>query len=130
MDGVKRIRQRGTGGYVCKVWTWAIGLKLSFPYLLEGATYVEFGGEVYYKRPGSHTSTQMGSGHFAEEGFTKSSFFKNVQILDGSYVYQNPGHVLAQVEAKKCYDLKVGRKTEGSGMVVKALYIHHSTINL
>ncbi|MQL96401.1 hypothetical protein Taro_029075 [Colocasia esculenta] len=59
--------------------------KALFPYLLEGATYVDFGGEIYYRRVGSHTRTQMGSGHFAEE----------------------------VEDANKCYDLKVGRKTDG-----------------
>ncbi|MQL93600.1 hypothetical protein Taro_026228 [Colocasia esculenta] len=84
-----------------------------FPYLLEGANYVHFGGEIYYRRVGSHTSTQMGSGHFAEEGFKKASFFKNVQFIDDSYVYRTPAHVDVGEEVKKCYEVKVGRKTDG-----------------
>jgi hypothetical protein len=35
---------------------------------------VQFGGEVVNTRPsGSHTATQMGSGHFPREGFHRAA---------------------------------------------------------
>ncbi|MQM00758.1 hypothetical protein Taro_033499 [Colocasia esculenta] len=83
------------------------------PYLREGADRVDFGGEVYYFRPGAHTSTQMGSGHFAAEGFKKSSFIKNAQVLDTSYVYRNPPHFYHLIDAERCYDIHVSSKTDG-----------------
>lgn len=44
---------------------------------------VQFGGEIVNSRPsGFHTSTQMGSGHFAGEGFGKASYFRNLQVVD------------------------------------------------
>ncbi|CBI23459.3 unnamed protein product, partial [Vitis vinifera] len=44
---------------------------------------VQYGGEVVNTRPsGFHTSTQMGSGHFAGEGFGKASYFRNLQVVD------------------------------------------------
>ncbi|KAK8512848.1 hypothetical protein V6N12_030260 [Hibiscus sabdariffa] len=44
---------------------------------------VQFGGEVVNSSPGgSHTSTEMGSGHFAGEDFGKASCFRNLQVVD------------------------------------------------
>jgi hypothetical protein len=44
---------------------------------------VQFGGEVVNTRPsGSHTPTQMGSGHFPREGFNRAAYFRNVQVVD------------------------------------------------
>ncbi|MQM22250.1 hypothetical protein Taro_055300, partial [Colocasia esculenta] len=78
-----------------------------FPFLLEGADIVAVGGEILYQGGGAHTSTQMGSGHFAEEGFKKSSFIKNIQVLDSSYVYKNPRTIAPVVDAERCYDLQI-----------------------
>ncbi|MQL74845.1 hypothetical protein Taro_007231 [Colocasia esculenta] len=83
------------------------------PSLAEGATYADFGGEVSYDNSGGHTSTEMGSGHFPYEGFRRSSFFKNVQVLDTSYAYQTPGHIKALMENSGYYDLQVGREKHG-----------------
>ena len=44
---------------------------------------VQFGGEIVNSRQsGSHTSTQMGSVHFASEGFGKASYFRNMQVVE------------------------------------------------
>ncbi|KAH9291174.1 hypothetical protein KI387_043641, partial [Taxus chinensis] len=54
-----------------------------FTHLSHHATMVEWGGEVVNtQQDGDHTSTQMGSGHFANEGFTKASYFRNLQVED------------------------------------------------
>ncbi|MQM17575.1 hypothetical protein Taro_050550 [Colocasia esculenta] len=68
------------------------------PSLAEGATFVDFGGEVAYDKLGEHPSTEMGSGHFPYEGFKKASFIKNVQVVDYTYA-DNEG----------CYDVQVIR---------------------
>ncbi|XP_023638923.1 uncharacterized protein LOC17886418 [Capsella rubella] len=55
-----------------------------FTHLAHGpARLVQWGGEVINSRSyGQHTTTDMGSGHFAEEGFGKASFFRNLKIID------------------------------------------------
>ncbi|KEH20187.1 carboxyl-terminal peptidase [Medicago truncatula] len=49
---------------------------------LKGEAYiVEFGGEVLnLKRTGSHTTTQMGSGHFEFNSINKVAFIRNMQV--------------------------------------------------
>uniref|UniRef100_A0A453E2N9 Neprosin PEP catalytic domain-containing protein n=2 Tax=Triticinae TaxID=1648030 RepID=A0A453E2N9_AEGTS len=54
-----------------------------FSHLGGHANMVQFGGEVVNTRPsGSHTPTQMGSGHFPREGFNRAAYFRNVQVVD------------------------------------------------
>ncbi|KAI3683063.1 hypothetical protein L1987_83562 [Smallanthus sonchifolius] len=51
-----------------------------FTHLSESASMVYWGGEIINNNThGHHTSTQMGSGHFPEEGFRKASYIKNIQ---------------------------------------------------
>ncbi|MCI52504.1 hypothetical protein A2U01_0073748, partial [Trifolium medium] len=50
-----------------------------FTHLANRATMVQWGGEVVNSRAnGQHTSTQMGSSQFAEDGFGKASYFRNL----------------------------------------------------
>jgi hypothetical protein len=52
-----------------------------FQYMKEKGEFALWGGFV--KGPtASMDSPQMGSGHFASEGFGKASFMKNIQIVD------------------------------------------------
>ncbi|XP_059656172.1 protein neprosin-like [Cornus florida] len=54
-----------------------------FTHLRSHASMVQFGGEIVNTRPsGVHTTTQMGSGHFAGDGFRKASYFRNLQVVD------------------------------------------------
>ncbi|CAO2161236.1 unnamed protein product [Urochloa humidicola] len=51
-----------------------------FTHLGGHANMVQFGGEVVNSRPsGSHTPTQMGSGHFPREGFNRAAVVHRVQ---------------------------------------------------
>lgn len=62
-----------------------------------------------------HTSTEMGSGHFAEEGFGKASFFRNLQIVDGSNALTSAskiGKLETYTLQSNCYDLQI---SGGSG---------------
>ncbi|MQL78787.1 hypothetical protein Taro_011229 [Colocasia esculenta] len=83
------------------------------PSLAGGARRIDFGGEIAYIKSGAHTSTDMGSGHYPYEGFSKSSFFRKVEVLDPSYVYRNPEHASVSVDNGGCYDLEIGRKQDG-----------------
>ncbi|CAO2203696.1 unnamed protein product [Urochloa humidicola] len=83
---------------------------LLFSHLASHASMVQFGGEVVNTRAsGSHTATQMGSGHFAGEGFGKASYFRNLEVVDwdNSLVPLAAGfHVTA--DHPNCYDIQGG----------------------
>ncbi|KAK9285713.1 hypothetical protein L1049_024912 [Liquidambar formosana] len=57
---------------------------------------------------GQHTSTQMGSGHFLEEGVGKSSSFRNIQIVDASNNVKVPKGIGTFTEQSNCYDVQTG----------------------
>ncbi|CAI0398506.1 unnamed protein product [Linum tenue] len=82
-----------------------------FSHLRSHASMVQFGGEIVNSRStgGGHTYTQMGSGHFADEGFGKSSYFRNLQTVDwdNNLLPLNNLHLLA--DHSNCYDIRQGR---------------------
>ncbi|KAG0460932.1 hypothetical protein HPP92_021229 [Vanilla planifolia] len=80
-----------------------------FSYLADSASMIEWGGEVVNSEPdGEHTATQMGSGHFPEEGFGKASYFRNIQIVDESNNLRSPKGIGAFTEQSNCYDVQTG----------------------
>lgn len=84
-----------------------------FSYLGDSASMVEWGGEVVNTEPsGEHTSTQMGSGHFPEEGFGKASYFRNLQIVDGSNNLRAPKAIGTFTERSGCYDVQTGSNAD------------------
>ncbi|KGN63561.1 hypothetical protein Csa_013107 [Cucumis sativus] len=81
-----------------------------FSHLGSHASMIQFGGEIVNTRStGFHTSTQMGSGHFAEEGYGKASYFRNLQIIDwdNSLLPVSNLHLLA--DHPNCYDIRQGK---------------------
>ncbi|KAL3628870.1 hypothetical protein CASFOL_027916 [Castilleja foliolosa] len=81
-----------------------------FSHLRGHASMVQFGGEIVNTRStGHHTSTQMGSGHFAYEGFGKASYFRNLQVVDwdNSLIPLNNLHLLA--DHPNCYNIRAGK---------------------
>ncbi|KAH7528432.1 hypothetical protein FEM48_Zijuj05G0071500 [Ziziphus jujuba var. spinosa] len=81
-----------------------------FSHLRNHASMVQFGGEIVNSRSsGYHTATQMGSGHFAEEGFGKASYFRNLQVVDwdNNLLPLTNLHLLA--DHPNCYDIRQGR---------------------
>ncbi|CAA0821227.1 Protein of Unknown Function (DUF239 [Striga hermonthica] len=78
-----------------------------FTHLSDRATMVEWGGEIVNKRANNqHTSTQMGSGHFAEDGFRKASYFRNLQIVDEDNNLGSAQSVATRAESPNCYNIK------------------------
>jgi Neprosin len=83
-----------------------------FSHLADHANMVQFGGETINTGPsGFHTATQMGSGHFAREGFGKSAYFRNLEIVDwdNSLIPLTNLRVLA--DHPSCYDIQGGINT-------------------
>ena len=78
-----------------------------FTHLTNHATMVEWGGEVVNTRAnGLHTSTQMGSGYFAEDGFGKASYFRNLEIVDSDNSLSSAQDIQTLAENVNCYDIK------------------------
>jgi hypothetical protein len=87
-----------------------------FTSLASSATRINWGGEVYNSEPGGHhTSTQMGSGHFANEGYGKASYFKNIQYIDiGGKFRDAEGEELVPYATRPfCYDVEVENNKSG-----------------
>ncbi|CAA0821228.1 Protein of Unknown Function (DUF239 [Striga hermonthica] len=78
-----------------------------FNRLSDRATMVGWGGEVVNIRAhNQHTSTDMGSGYFAESGYGKASYFRNLETVDYG---NNLGQVQVTeliVTAPNCYNIK------------------------
>ncbi|KAJ1278944.1 hypothetical protein BS78_04G117400 [Paspalum vaginatum] len=86
------------GGSILGYWPSSM-----FSYLADTASVIMWGGEVYSPDAGQ-TSTQMGSGHFPEEGFGKSSYMKNIQVVDSSNNLKSPNGVGLRTEQPNCYN--------------------------
>jgi len=77
-----------------------------FSSLFDSASEIHWGGEVINSQQGGeHTSTQMGSGHFPDEGYSRASFFKNFQIVDSSNILRVPKNSSTLVEKPNCYNV-------------------------
>ncbi|KAG2326141.1 hypothetical protein Bca52824_008869 [Brassica carinata] len=104
----KRIKK--TGLWWLKFETYLIGYWPSFivPKLAVSARKIAWGGEiVYYTRgQGTHTLTQMGSGHFVEKGFRKAAYFNSLEYIDTSNypITPSPQHLEATVTRPECYN--------------------------
>ncbi|PIA29241.1 hypothetical protein AQUCO_06100033v1, partial [Aquilegia coerulea] len=80
-----------------------------FSQLRNHANMVQFGGEIVNTRPsGFHTATQMGSGHFAGEGFGKASYFRNLQVVDWDNNLLPTSNIRLTADHSNCYDIRGG----------------------
>ncbi|KAJ8755768.1 hypothetical protein K2173_024312 [Erythroxylum novogranatense] len=79
-----------------------------FTSLAKKATLINSGGEKQRARI-HHTPTQMGSGHFAEEGFGKACFMGQLGYFDNANMFRNPQNLTPTVTNPSCYDLVVGK---------------------
>ncbi|RLN13501.1 hypothetical protein C2845_PM09G12040 [Panicum miliaceum] len=80
-----------------------------FTHLARHANMVQFGGEVVNTRPsGSHTATQMGSGHFPSEGFDRAAYFRNLQVVDWDNNLIPASSLKLLADHPGCYDIQGG----------------------
>ncbi|XP_060213987.1 protein neprosin-like isoform X2 [Lycium barbarum] len=80
-----------------------------FTHLRSSASMIQFGGEIVNSRSnGFHTSTQMGSGHFAGEGFGKASYFRNLQVVDWDNSLIPLSNLKVLADHPNCYDIQGG----------------------
>ncbi|KAJ9703092.1 hypothetical protein PVL29_004740 [Vitis rotundifolia] len=77
-----------------------------FTHLAANATLVEGGGEVLNTNPnGAHTSTQMGSGRFAQEGYGNASYFRNLGLVDSNNNINSPQSISTKADNSNCYNI-------------------------
>ncbi|XP_015074781.1 uncharacterized protein LOC107018735 [Solanum pennellii] len=81
-----------------------------FTHLRGSASMIQFGGEIVNSRGngGFHTSTQMGSGHFAAQGFGKASYFRNLQVVDWDNSLIPLSNLKVLADHPNCYDIQGG----------------------
>ncbi|CAG7873920.1 unnamed protein product [Brassica rapa] len=107
-------KDQETGLWWLKFETYLIGYWPSFivPKLAASARKIAWGGEIVYYTSGrgTHTLTQMGSGHFAEKGFRKAAYFNSLEYIDTSNypITPSPQNLEATVTRPECYNLQVG----------------------
>ncbi|KAK9996201.1 hypothetical protein SO802_020887 [Lithocarpus litseifolius] len=78
-----------------------------FSILSDSASRVRWGGQVLnFHSNGQHTTTQMGSGHFAEEGPGKASFFKNLNVINGLQILRGPQNTATFMSKPNCYNIR------------------------
>ncbi|KAJ9564940.1 hypothetical protein OSB04_000906 [Centaurea solstitialis] len=79
-----------------------------FTHLKDNATFVGFGGRVLENViHGQHTSTQMGSGHFPEEGLGKAAYVRYMEVVVEGFK-RHPVSPQLLVEAPYCYNATSG----------------------
>ncbi|KAL1148517.1 hypothetical protein V6Z11_A10G131200 [Gossypium hirsutum] len=83
-----------------------------FSHLRSHANMIQFGGEIVNSRSSSgglHTSTLMGSGHFAQQGFGKAAYFRNLQRVDWDNNLLPITNFRLLADHSNCYDITQGR---------------------
>ncbi|KAL2936128.1 hypothetical protein RDABS01_019246 [Bienertia sinuspersici] len=81
-----------------------------FSHLRMHANMIQFGGEVVNSRSsGFHTATQMGSGHFADEGFRKAAYFRNLQAVDWDNNLIPLSNLKLLADHPNCYNIRQGK---------------------
>ncbi|XP_019418637.1 PREDICTED: uncharacterized protein LOC109329427 [Lupinus angustifolius] len=80
-----------------------------FTTLKSHANLMTFGGEIVNRQRNGHTKTQMGSGHFAEEGFRKAALFRSLGFVNSSNKLSPIPlpNLKPSSDHPNCYDIKV-----------------------
>ncbi|KDP43847.1 hypothetical protein JCGZ_20857 [Jatropha curcas] len=88
-----------------------------FTSLAKSSTLINWGGEIVNLRSnGHHTNTQMGSGHFPNEGFSKACRIRNLRYVDGLGVSRDADELITYVTNPSCYDLHIESKRNDFGV--------------
>nr|XP_027102850.1 uncharacterized protein LOC113724110 [Coffea arabica] len=86
-----------------------------FADLANTASVITWGGSVLSSESdGQQTTTQMGSGHFPEEGFGGASYMRDLYLVDESLKLKPLGNPTTSAKQPNCYNITLGRN-EGGG---------------
>ncbi|XXG55220.1 hypothetical protein AAC387_Pa03g2934 [Persea americana] len=72
---------------------------------LYSASHVRWSGEVLNTGAGRHTVTQMGSGHFSNEGFKKAAYFANAKVRSREGDFVEAKWATTHADKPSCYDV-------------------------
>ena len=76
------------------------------------ATHVEWSGQILNTAAGGrHTNTQMGSGHFAQEGQGKAAVFSKMLVKDTKHTNWAPTWAKAEATKSACYNIEDVQKS-------------------
>ncbi|KAE9593538.1 hypothetical protein Lal_00036587 [Lupinus albus] len=80
-----------------------------FTRLKDSADMMQFGGEVENFSQNGHTTTYMGSGHFAERGFRKAAYFRNLYFVNSiNQLFPIRASSLKKyADNRNCYDINI-----------------------
>lgn len=77
-----------------------------FGYLSFWANTTLYGGQIYNSKPGGyHSLTQMGSGHFADEGYGRSCLISHIQYANGDRTFKRLRHATIVEDRPECYSI-------------------------
>ncbi|GAB4860708.1 hypothetical protein Ancab_035871 [Ancistrocladus abbreviatus] len=115
------IRDRSTGNWWLYLWGTPIGYWPPSIYnggpLTYGADSLSWGGEIVDTSGsgGFHTLTQMGSGHFPIEGYTRASYVRNIVYIDpnGNAYAPSVNQLLGLAPAPNCYNYQFQQDSSG-----------------
>ncbi|KAJ8755843.1 hypothetical protein K2173_024388 [Erythroxylum novogranatense] len=84
-----------------------------FTSLADSANVINIGGQVINNQyKGHHTTTQMGSGHFPNEGFGKAAYIGHISYVNNSSVLTDAIDLVRYAGRPACYDIIVGNDIE------------------
>lgn len=92
----------------------------------EKADRTSAGGEIIHKHSSRHTLTDMGSGRFASEGWTKAGFHRLVRYINTSNQYVNYSSPYLSATDSNCYSIDF---TESTGSWKSYFYFGGSGYN-
>ncbi|KAL5063395.1 hypothetical protein RYX36_025132 [Vicia faba] len=72
------------------------------------ATMIEWGGEIVNLHYPEASTTQMGSGHFPDEGLQKAAYFSRIQVLDSKSHWNQPKDLQNYADSPNCYSVTTG----------------------
>ena len=88
-----------------------------FTNLAVGGDIFMWGGTVYSlgTKDGSHTSAQMGSRNFPNEGFKKASYIRNLQYMNGDGTFEDADKGLRTFATSPgCYNIILDNNKNGA----------------
>jgi hypothetical protein len=80
--------------------------------LRDKAAKVDFGGEIIDEQPGGrHTKTDMGSGHFPNDGFGYAAYHRQIRYITTSNVWGTHPSLTDTRTDSDCYDISVSNSS-------------------
>ncbi|KAH7352673.1 hypothetical protein KP509_19G057700 [Ceratopteris richardii] len=81
-----------------------------FTHLRDKANVIEWGGEVAQSFTPTtarrHTGTHMGSGRFAQDGFGRASYFRNVEVVNTRNQLETISSLSTSADHPSCYNIR------------------------